>query len=206
MSTKHYLDKEQVFWTEEGDDTTLHIDAVRLCERMGLEPTDENQDDVARSAREFFASKNPNTPVQEIWEGMKKAKAVHNPEEQAELRALSNEIKELLVKHDVAGMVNIIGKDSSEFLMHIEPSWSCLTFEKDPDGKPIALRFKSAMKTGSPEEKERGRLTISMVCGFLDLIVIQFGNLNGLKQMLAEHVEIYHVQEEGDIVRVPIKK
>ena len=72
---------------------------------------------------------------------------IGNPEEQVRLRELGNKIRALLKEYDVAGIVNIQGRDQAEFVNEITPSWSCLSLEKRSDGA-FGVRFKAKMKTG----------------------------------------------------------
>lgn len=120
----------------------------------------------------------------------------HNPEEVAKLRALATEIKELFIKHDVAGCVNIQGIDSAEFLIHIETSWSVLKWEVDKDGKVLGFRFKAQLATAPPELKdvirENARRTVSMVMGFLDILAITFAQFEKLRVMMTKHFKIQH--------------
>lgn len=129
---------------------------------------------------------------------------IGNPEEQIRLRELGNKIRELLAAYDVAAMVNIQGKDQAEYVFEVTPSWSCLTWEAHPQ-HGLGLRFKAKVATGDDAEKERGRLTTGMICGFMDILAVQFRMLDKVKDMLGEHMEIEHVSEHG-LDHTPLKE
>jgi len=46
---RNYIDENQCVWIE-GDE--MHIDAVKMCEALGVPPTRENQDAVEAAARD----------------------------------------------------------------------------------------------------------------------------------------------------------
>lgn len=58
---RNYLDSNKTAWTT--PDGTLHLDAVKLCEVLGLEPTAENQDMVEVWAIKFFQEQCPDCQV-----------------------------------------------------------------------------------------------------------------------------------------------
>lgn len=122
---------------------------------------------------------------------------IGNPEEQVRLRELAGKIRALLKEYDVAGIVNIQGKDQAEFVNEITPSWSCLSwdFTGAPEERP-AIRFKAAMKTGGNEEKEKARLTAGMVIGFEHVMGMQLLQLGQLIQLLGKHMDITNVMEQ----------
>lgn len=120
---------------------------------------------------------------------------IGNPEEQVRLRELAGKIRALLKEYDVAGIVNIQGKDQAEFVNEITPSWSCLSWESGPAGE-VAIRFKAKLKTGDNAEKERGRLTAGMVNGLLNIHAQQFVQLDQVFQIIKKHVDITCVMEQ----------
>ncbi len=128
---------------------------------------------------------------------------VGNPEEQVRMRELGTKIRKLLAEYDVAGMVNLQGKDQAEYVFEVTPSWSCLTWEQHPQ-HGLGLRFKAKLKTGDDAEKERGRLTTGMICGFMDILAVQFRMLDQVKEMLSKHVEIEHVSQHA-LDQTPMK-
>lgn len=120
---------------------------------------------------------------------------IGNPEEQVRLRELAGKIRALLKEYDVAGIVNIQGRDQAEFVNEITPSWSCLSWDNNAAGK-FGIRFKAAMKTGGEEEKERARLTAGMVIGFEHVMGMQLLQLGQLIQLIGKHMDITNVMEQ----------
>lgn len=124
-------------------------------------------------------------------------KAIHDPEEQKRLRDLSDEIAAMLTKHDVCGYLLLQGKNTADFRMHIDASWSCLTFEPHPDGGMVA-RFKAAMKTGGPEEKQRANWTFGMLLSTMDQFSAGQRMMAALISSFAQHFGgIDHVSEQN---------
>lgn len=113
---------------------------------------------------------------------------IGNPQEQVRLRELAGKIRALLKEYDVAGIVNIQGRDQSEFVNEITPSWSCLSWFATPGGD-VGIRFKAKMKTGGDEEKENARLTVGMVAGFHLVAANNYLQLEQLREMIAKHVD-----------------
>lgn len=122
---------------------------------------------------------------------------IGNPEEQVRLRELAGKIRALLKEYDVAGIVNIQGKDQAEFVNEIAPSWSCLSWECEPPHRTdFGIRFKAAVKTGGEEEKEKARLTAGMVIGFEHVMGMQLLQLGQVIQLIGKHMDITNVMEQ----------
>ena len=124
-------------------------------------------------------------------------KAIHDPEEQKRLRALSEEITELLKKHDVCGYLLLQARNTCDFRMHIDASWCCLKFEPAPDvpGAMIA-RFKAAMKTGGQEERDRARWTLGMLLSTMDQMSAGQRMMATMIESFAQHFGgIDHISE-----------
>lgn len=97
------------------------------------------------------------------------------------------EIKEILLKHDIAAVIHLQSPAHCEFYYHLTPTWSCASFSESGE-----FRFKAAVHTGGPTEKERGRVTAGMLLGFLDMAERQTGDMHKVAMMLAKHMEISH--------------
>lgn len=123
--------------------------------------------------------------------GHGRMKIESNPQEEAMLREAAAEIKAVLRKYDIAGIVNLQGRDTAHYFMEISPTWSCMFFEPG-NGNEVKVCFKAAVKTGGPEEKERARVTSGMVMGFLDIIAVQEENLGTVAFMIGKHLEVEH--------------
>lgn len=117
---------------------------------------------------------------------------IGNPEERVRLRELAEKIRVLIKEYDVAGIVNLQGKDQAEYAMEIEPSWSCMRFVEE-NGKIVGFRFNARMKTGTADEKENARVTVGMVLGFKDVLDYQTNMIGTIMRMLGKHMSIDHV-------------
>lgn len=104
------------------------------------------------------------------------------PAELQKLRELADRIKKLMRDADVAGTINLQGKDYAEFCTVIDPSWSALKWERR--GVDYGIRFKCKLKTGTPEEKEMGRLTVGLIEGMLHVLRIQCDNMEQLSKQI----------------------
>ena len=120
---------------------------------------------------------------------------IGNPEEQVRLRELAGKIRALLKEYDVAGIVNIQGRDQAEFVNEITPSWSCLSWSELPTGD-YGIRFKARMKTGDDAEKDRARLTAGMVIGLEQIMAMQYLQIEQVIQMIGKHMDITHIMEQ----------
>lgn len=109
------------------------------------------------------------------------------------LKDLSAKIQRLMREADVAGTVNLQGKEFAEFALFIEPSWSCMKFGTH-NGEAYA-RFTCKLASGTPEEKEKGRLTMGMLHGLLHVVGIQFDNLHKLRGLLSSKMSVVTNEE-----------
>lgn len=109
------------------------------------------------------------------------------PSEQVKLRKLSEKIERLMKENDVTGIINLQGKEFGEYRIVVESSWSVLKWKERPEGTEV--RFTCNFKTGSPEEKERGRLTIGMIHGMMHIASVQLEQLGKVSAMLDQHIK-----------------
>lgn len=105
------------------------------------------------------------------------------------LKIAMDEIKQILVKHDIAGEIGLVSETHSEYCHHIcKPSWSALSFYNI--GETIGIRLKVQAKTGGPEERRKAEATIHMVAQFRDLAVDAFEVYNSIFEMCDVHFDI----------------
>ena len=110
------------------------------------------------------------------------------------LRQAMTQIKAIMQRHDIGGLVVLHTPGYGEFNLKINPSYSCAKFT--PDGKGIAVSTKY-LKVG----KEQKQKILSDTVNMLDVI----GDLGGklslntmqVLEMIAEHVDIDY--DEGTI-------
>lgn len=106
------------------------------------------------------------------------------------LKSAAEEIKAVLVKHDVAGMVSLQSKSHSEFVLQLAPSWSCVSLEQQPGKNDFTLRIKA--KSSNPGDGERLRLTAGMLLGFIDVATRNIDQMTEIVKLIGQHVEISH--------------
>jgi hypothetical protein len=121
---------------------------------------------------------------------------VGDPEEKVRLRELAQTIHDLVKAYDVGALVNLQGKKQSEWIMEIEPTWSCIGFE-ERDGRQ-GVRFRARLKTGTPNEKENASLTVGLVLGMITVVNRQKDILVEVMKLLATHMVIEHVEVDQD--------
>ncbi len=103
------------------------------------------------------------------------------------LKAAMEEVKVILARYDCAASVILQSQKHIEHLLHVSPSWSCMTLENNQ------IRLKTALQTGDAAEKERGNLTIGMMMGFIDAASLLKSNFETLALMVGKKVGIEHV-------------
>jgi len=107
------------------------------------------------------------------------------------LREAAAEIEAVLKKYDCMGLVHLTGKSHGEFLMHLTPSWSCISLEETKDGKMgIRIRAKG-VKVNTPEH-ENLTATVAAICDFADQCNNWGGTMYKIKAMLQEKMVIDH--------------
>lgn len=104
------------------------------------------------------------------------------------LKKAMEEIKHILKIKDIGAIV-ILHDDSqhSEFLMKVNPSYSCLSFNGDQ------LRTKSKLSEyNGDEQKQVDQLTasVNMIIHFADITKHINGNMNSMIKMLKEKMDI----------------
>ena len=108
------------------------------------------------------------------------------------MKMAMEEIKAIMNKHDIAGVVQLQSPTHGEFLYALEASWSCISFE--PGGR---VRFKAAMQSGGgsgdvTRERERARVSAGMVLGLIDAGRKQIEDLTQLAMLIGKHVNVEH--------------
>lgn len=106
------------------------------------------------------------------------------------LKKAMEEIKEVLRRHDVAGIVLLQSKTHGEWLNHINPSWSAAWME---DEDLLRIRARRADYQSMAARDEALRLTTSMLCGFRDGAQRVHDNMESVLKVLSDTVEITHI-------------
>ena len=121
-----------------------------------------------------------------------KLEARDNPEERARLRAIAQEISELLARHDIAGCVTLQAPDSAEYVIRLTPSWSCLSLEKEAGGAAV-VRFRANLKTGGPEERQRANWTMGMLMSMAELLSARSEQVTKLVGHFGGKLHVEHI-------------
>lgn len=93
------------------------------------------------------------------------------------LKTAIGEIQQILEKHDVSGVIQLISQTHSEFLIHF-PTWSGVQFEESTDGEMrLRIKFKK-------EDIEKGNLTAHLIVDQMQMSSKHFEVFSGLFQTL----------------------
>lgn len=106
-----------------------------------------------------------------------------------QLKTAMEEIKAVLRKYDIAGIVFLGSQSHSEFLLGINPSWSCAKFEAENE---LRIRAKREDFPSLEAQKKCLTDTVGMLAGFRDLAENAQENLGNVLAMLGKHIEISH--------------
>jgi hypothetical protein len=107
------------------------------------------------------------------------------------LKTAMEEIKSILKKHDITGLAVIHTPGFSEYLLHVEASYSCMKF----DGRRLGVKTNDINK--NPAEFKKLTDTCNMLVHFSDIGLHVLSGVEGLLERLKEKVEI--VEGEGKI-------
>ena len=117
-----------------------------------------------------------------------KIKPVQDRDEQKRLRALSEEIAALFRKHDVCAFLLLHGRHSCDYRIHVDASWSCLSFRPHPNGEGKMACFDAEMKSGG----DRARATMGMLMSMAEQFHDQREVMERLLELAAAHFKSVH--------------
>lgn len=105
------------------------------------------------------------------------------------LVAVMEEIKQVLAKHDLAGLVMISSPSSIEYLHHF-PSWVCITINDEG-----FVRFKSKAVDYPDEATQKKVLqdSVGTIAGFMDTARVQADMLEKLLQQVGKSIKFDHI-------------
>lgn len=101
------------------------------------------------------------------------------------IKPVLEEIKAVLARHDMAGLVFVSSRTHIEDLYRLDPSWGCIRNE----GKG-AIRLKA--KIGDPLQAEALRLSVGTIAGFADAVRVALANLDQVVVDLGKFMELRH--------------
>lgn len=97
----------------------------------------------------------------------------------------SDEIREILRKNDIAGVVHLFSATHGEFLNHItEPTWSGLEMVE------TGIKVKLMAKSGGESERLKAEATVHMVHSVRDMAGVTFQIADRLVKFLHQHMDI----------------
>lgn len=97
------------------------------------------------------------------------------------------EIKAILRKHDLAGMVFVQSPDEAAYLREITPTWSCTFFKDTPQGLCLRIRSKLADYPSKEAQKASVEATTGMLMAFLNEAERNVEDLGSVVAMIARH-------------------
>lgn len=109
------------------------------------------------------------------------------------LQAIREEIKAVLLKHDVAGVVILSSPTHMEFIVQLEATWTAIREQHGPEGVGIRFRLTDA---DVPDEKQRHQLahdTIGTLTGTIDVMNNLCESLTGLLESAGQKIEFSHI-------------
>ncbi len=109
------------------------------------------------------------------------------------LKVAMQEVKAILAKHDIAGVIFLQSATHAEFLYHFNASWSCVRLEED--GK---CRFKSKLADypDRQTQKEAAEASLGTLVGFGHLGKKLAGDMDSICSMIGKHFEFTNIIRE----------
>src|SRR5687768_16148170 len=107
------------------------------------------------------------------------------------LKAAMEEIKSIMAKNDLAGIVILSSADAMEYFLQVEASWSCAKVEKqDANGSFVRVRTTDL----SPDQKKKfAEDTVGMFMGLADVMTRLQSSIGGLLEVIGNHFkEVHH--------------
>ena len=98
------------------------------------------------------------------------------------------EIKAVLTKYDIAGVILLESPAHSEYFYELSPTWSCAKIE----GAQLRVKALRADFQSDEAQVKCLRETIGMLAGFADLSAQSLDALTRVLKMLGEHLNIAH--------------
>lgn len=114
------------------------------------------------------------------------------------LKKAMEEMKEILRKHDIAGVVTLHTPGHSEYLLHVTPSYSCATFNGDE--LRVRARLKEDFHGNIGEQRKKVTDTVNMLDMLSESTAKLAMNLISLSEIVtkktnAEHLDGGHTSQ-----------
>jgi hypothetical protein len=108
------------------------------------------------------------------------------------LKTAADEIKAIMRRHDIAGIVMLASPTHLEYLLTIDPSWSCCWMEEHAEGKLLRIKAKRADYPDLETQKKVLAESIGMLMGFIDCCNNTTRNLENVVGRISESIGITH--------------
>lgn len=109
------------------------------------------------------------------------------------LKTAMEQIKAVLREHDIAGIVVLNSETSTEYLVHLETSWTAIRIEDGERGVGIQFRCTKADIPDDARRKELCRATIGTLAGSIDTMNHIQEGLNYLLAEAGKKIEFSHI-------------
>ncbi len=108
------------------------------------------------------------------------------------LKEALEEIKPILRKYDCMAVMVLVSPTHSEFLNHIDASWSVMTFEHRADGGEVGIRFRTKREDWPSKEAQNKATEASThaLTTFIEWSRITNGAFRSVIQQLGKHMKI----------------
>lgn len=98
---------------------------------------------------------------------------------EVKLKVAAEEIKEILRKHDLAGVVSLHTPGHGEYFVHLNPTYSCAYMYNDNE---VRFYSKQADYINKEQQIKKQANTSNMLKILTDITAFNFGNIHHLSQ------------------------
>jgi hypothetical protein len=110
------------------------------------------------------------------------------------LKQAAKDIKDILEKADIAGHIILVSPTHSEFVFHLQPSWSAISISEPDEKGAVSMRVKATKEElGSREAvAKKVELTAHLICQLKDLSVMCFQVADNILKTIETKYRIDH--------------
>lgn len=118
------------------------------------------------------------------------------PEPKTRAELALEEIKAILVREDLAGIVQVQDEESLAFLHKIDPKWSCCKYEAFPQGMGVRIRALASEFPSKEEHMKCIERTFGMLMAASNQAENTYDELGEILAMLiAKFPDVVHVEK-----------
>jgi hypothetical protein len=113
------------------------------------------------------------------------------------LKAPLAEIRAIIKKHDIGGLIILGSRTHTDFGFELSPSWSCAKLEQDDQGR-AGIRFLSKLVDypSRAEQKKHIEATTGLLMGLLHVLTRNKDDLETVIAALGSRFDISHWDRE----------